>query len=130
MHKLNILLVDDDLDMLSLANHYLKDTFKQIFQAHSGVEALELLSKTHIDLVLTDIIMPEMNGIDLTKNIRQQYPSLKIIVSSEDGTTSSKEIVAGILLNEAINFGANQALPKPYTKQQLLECLTKVVQYN
>ncbi len=121
MHEKNILVIDDDHDMLNLYHHYLKDVVTGIDLVFDPHEVLERLAYKTYHLVITDILMPGINGIDLTKAIHEHYPTLPILVCSEGGTTDAREIVAGIVMNKAISFGAIYALKKPFKKNQLLK---------
>jgi PAS domain S-box-containing protein len=101
-----ILFVEDDPDVMDFATDALSDLGYNIIKAQNGRKALEIIraQKDRIDLVITDVIMPEMGGIELAENIRTEMPEMKMIFSS--GYTSnyqfSKEILAhsGGLLNK------------------------------
>ena len=88
-HK-TILVVDDEVSLRELAADYLSQEGYQIFQAENGVEALEILEKENIDLVLSDIIMPIMDGHILAEKIKTLYPNIKIQLIS--GYTNPEEV--------------------------------------
>jgi CheY-like chemotaxis protein/anti-sigma regulatory factor (Ser/Thr protein kinase) len=76
-----ILLVDDELEIRQMILDYLRENENYIvFEAASGAEALEILSREHIDLVLSDINMPAMRGFDLLKEVRDRYPAVKRVL--------------------------------------------------
>jgi CheY-like chemotaxis protein/anti-sigma regulatory factor (Ser/Thr protein kinase) len=76
-----ILLVDDELEIRQMILDYLRENENYIvFEAASGAEALEVLSREHIDLVLSDINMPAMRGFDLLKEVRDRYPAVKRVL--------------------------------------------------
>ena len=80
------------------------------------------------DLLLSDVLMPQMNGIELTKKVHDLYPSLPIIVCSEGGSTDAKELVASIVMNKAISFGAVFALKKPFKKATIQEVIKSILE--
>lgn len=123
----NILIIDDDTDILNLYRHYLKDGPNSVDFLEDPTQALSKLQFKKYDLIITDVLMPALNGIELTKQIREKYPELDILVASEGGTTDAKEIVAGIVMNKAIDFGALFALKKPFKKQELLETIEAIL---
>jgi DNA-binding NtrC family response regulator len=79
----NILLVDDELSMLNIGNSILSDLGYNVSTAENASDAIIIMNKMAIDLVITDVIMPgEMNGIGLATYITESYPKTKIILSS------------------------------------------------
>ncbi len=80
--KKKVLLVDDDANGLKSYRRRLRKNPWHIFLAQSGIEALELLQKEDIDLVVTDIKMPEMHGVELISEIRKTSKTIPIIVMS------------------------------------------------
>jgi len=77
---MKILIVDDEKEIRKmLKRHY---TFKgfHVETANNGVHALEILDSQRIDIVISDIMMPEMDGIELLRNIRSQYPMIRPIM--------------------------------------------------
>ena len=67
----NILICDDDKDIVNALNIYLADTNYQIFEAYNGKEALDVIGKQEIHLILMDIMMPVMDGITAMTKIRK-----------------------------------------------------------
>jgi CheY-like chemotaxis protein len=74
--------------------------------------------------------MPNMNGIEFTKNVQSQFPDLPVLVCSEGGSTEARDIVASIVMNKAIFFGATYALKKPFSKSDLLATTKAIVTGN
>jgi len=115
-----ILIVDDSATMRSLLVATL-ETLGQlaIVQASNGFEALRMLPREQIDLVLTDINMPDINGLELLSFIRSNpiYQDLPVVVISTEG--SRKDIEKGLAL------GANEYLVKPFHPDQLLKIVKK-----
>ena len=75
-----ILVVDDDEDVRFTIRIALKSAGYDIFEASNGIEAETLLAKKTIDLVITDLVMPEKEGVALIHDLNQNFPDLKIIV--------------------------------------------------
>lgn len=93
--------------------------FQIIAEASNGLEALKVLESVHVDLVLMDIRMPEMNGIEATKRIRNQYPEVKIIIL----TTFDDEEYAF----ETLKDGASGFLLKSSEPEKLLSSIHSVL---
>jgi len=80
--KAVILCVDDEEIPLSLRKSVLEKMGYSVLTANSGAEALEQLQTQHVDLVLTDMLMPGLNGAELAREIKQRMPRLPIIIFS------------------------------------------------
>ncbi|MBI3318429.1 MAG: response regulator transcription factor [Candidatus Omnitrophica bacterium] len=79
--------------------------------AHNGEEALAFLRREKLDLLIMDIKMPKMNGLDTLREVRKIKPDLKVLMVS--GYEASD------VVSEAINAGADDYLPKPFTQTQV-----------
>ncbi|MBN1350257.1 response regulator [candidate division KSB1 bacterium] len=112
IHK-KILIVDDEEDLTwSIARSLTKDCkLFEIFCVNAGDKALEFLSKTSVDLVITDVRMPGINGLDLVLEVRKRYPSIKIIVMTAYGTPEIEE--------QADKRGAYHYIEKPFDIKNL-----------
>lgn len=77
--KSRILVVDDDLNLLDLLNDTLNVIGYQTVPAHGGIEALEKLKNERFDVMVTDIKMPDLDGIQLLKKVRRQYPDMPVL---------------------------------------------------
>lgn len=93
--------------------------FQVIVEASNGVEALSQLEHTHVDLVMMDVRMPEMNGIEATKRIKSLYPDLKVIIL----TTFEDEEYA----YQTLKDGANGFLLKSSEPEKLLSSIHSVL---
>ena len=120
MKVFTILIVDDSTSMRSLLVSTL-ETLGQIniVQAPNGFEALRMLPREQIDLVLTDINMPDINGLELLSFIRNNpiYKEVPVVVLSNE--CSRKDIEKGLTL------GANEYLVKPFKSEQLLDIVKR-----
>ncbi|MDE5601670.1 MAG: response regulator transcription factor [Clostridia bacterium] len=107
----NILLAEDDEDIVKLIKLYLENDSFNIFWAKDGIEALELFRREKIDLALVDIMMPRMNGYELTKNIRAKS-NIPIVILSAAHLDSDKIL--------GLNLGADDYLVKPFNPLELI----------
>jgi len=98
-HKASILIADDHNIMRKTLRQWLSSKFPnlQVFEASSGEQALDVLQGSTVELVLMDIHLPGMNGIDTTKQIKSAYPDLPVIVLTvqEDERYQAEAIKAG-----------------------------------
>ncbi|MBI3782010.1 MAG: response regulator [Deltaproteobacteria bacterium] len=109
-----ILLVDDDAAFRSMLRRTLQRLGHEVVEAEDGEEALRTLRKLAVDLVITDIIMPNVEGIETIRALRRDYPGLKIIAMSGGG-----RVVRSDYLEIAEAFGAACVLRKPFPNEQL-----------
>ncbi len=101
----NILICDDDQDIINALKIYLSNPDYTIFEANNGIEALEIIERNEIHLILMDIMMPKMDGISAMVKIRERsnVPVILITAKSEDA-----DIVLGL------NVGADDYITKPF----------------
>jgi two-component system response regulator CpxR len=118
----NILIVDDEAPMRKMVRRVLEDAGHCVFEAGDGIEAGILASNTQIDLVITDVIMPNRDGVETLIRLRESNPEIKVVVMSGGGRRRNLD-----LLGVAQEVGAAGTLAKPFRKSQLLtvieECL-------
>ncbi|MEN8154025.1 MAG: PAS domain S-box protein [Acidobacteriota bacterium] len=119
-----ILFVEDDNEVLEFAVSTLKDFGYNVHSASNGAKALKYIkeNKLHADLLITDLVMPDMNGKELSEEITKIYPGINILFAS--GYTDNHLVHSGELDKE-INF-----LPKPYTAQKLLKVVRMILDLN
>jgi DNA-binding NtrC family response regulator len=111
LKKENILLVDDDIDILELLQRHLKSLDYHTYKAVSVKEALYILKDTEIDLLVTDINMPEIDGLELVKYVTEHYPDMpKLVVTGFPSVEDASKV---------IKHGATDYLTKPFTKVEL-----------
>ena len=117
-----ILVIDDDPGIRRLFTRVLSDAGYDVEQAADGSRAFQLIEKNDFDLILTDLVMPEREGIETIRDIRKRIPGQKIIAISG--------AFGGAFLRPAKALGANAALAKPVNPKVLLETVTKVLASN
>ena len=108
----SILGVADEGDLLDLIEKKLSPHFRSVLTAKSGVEALDILKRNAIDMIVTDYMMPEMNGIELIEKIRASYPLAQVIMLTGNG--HNPEIL------QALKYGAFDIIDKPYRSEVLI----------
>ena len=119
LRKENILIVDDDIDILELLHRHLKSMDYHTFKAVSVKEALFILKDTIIDLLITDIQMPEVDGLQLLKFANEHYPEMpKLVVTGYPSVNGAFEV---------IQSGAIDYLTKPFTKEELKKGIEKAL---
>ena len=121
---MNVLVVEDDKDISEIVSGYLQDLDFSVKAAGSAEEALELIANDQFDLYFIDIILPEMNGIELTKKIVSIHPSSKIAVMSGGG--EGFDIVNQVLLDAAVEKGAVVSLAKPFVFEDIEEVVNQL----
>lgn len=114
-----VLIVDDAAFMrMILKDIVVKNGFEVAGEASNGVEAVERYRDLQPDVTTMDITMPEMNGIDAIKKIREHYPAAKIIVCSAMGQQA--------MVIDAIQAGAKDFIVKPFQHSRVVEAINKV----
>ncbi|HET8804463.1 MAG TPA: sigma-54 dependent transcriptional regulator, partial [Aequorivita sp.] len=117
LQKENILIVDDDINILELLQRHLHSLNYHTFKAISVKEAVAILRDTEIDLLITDLKMPEVDGFQLIQFVAEHYPNIpKLVVT---GYPSVQDALS------AIKSGAVDYLVKPFTKEELKQSVLK-----
>jgi len=106
-----VLVVDDDKDIVKLITKSLRFEQFEVIPAYSGREALSMLKENHIDFVVLDIMMPEMDGLEVCRNIRNTYNNIPILFLSARDRDIDKII--------GLEIGADDYMTKPFSIQEL-----------
>ena len=107
----NILICDDQPDIVSALKIYLKPEEYQLFEAANGAEALAIVEKEDIHLILLDVMMPQMDGITATAKIRE-FSNVPIILLTAKSETEDKVL--------GLNVGADDYITKPFVPVEVL----------
>ena len=107
----NILICDDEPDIVSALKIYLTGDEYQLFETYNGRQALETVDNNEIHLVLLDIMMPEMDGIQTLSRIREHH-NMPVIFLTAKGEDTDKIL--------GLNIGADDYVTKPFTPMELL----------
>lgn len=113
--------VDDAATMRKMVGFTLKSTGHEIVEASDGQEALDALRKRPVDLVITDVNMPRMNGIELTRNLRAlpAFSKTPIILLTTESDAEKKNLGRAA--------GATGWIVKPFNQEQLLSIVARVL---
>ncbi len=122
LKKENILIVDDNYDMLELLQRNLKAENYHTYKASSVTEAIDVLKYSTIDLLITDLQMPGLNGIELIKYADEHYPMMPKLVVTGFPTVESAVI--------AVKSGALEYLIKPFTANELKTAVSSAFDKN
>lgn len=118
----SILIVDDDQQIRKLLVRLLEKEGHQVGVASNGIEAVKQYSGNQVDLVITDIVMPEKEGIETIMDLKRIDPQVKIIAISGGG-----KVNADHYLKMAQSLGAQETIEKPIEKNHLLKKINAVL---
>jgi len=113
------LVIDDDPQICRVVSRILTDAGFEVFEAAEGREGLKQMLTFPPDVILTDIIMPEMEGIEFIRNVRRILPKVKVIAMSGGGKASKSDLV----LYMAKSLGADAVLKKPFGAEELVDAV-------
>jgi len=114
-----ILVVDDERGVRESFNMVLKDSY-QVLMARNGSEAVDIFSKNYVDLVLLDIRLPDMDGVDLLRKLKETDPGVEIIM-----VTAVKSIQTAV---QAIKSGAYEYIIKPFDVEEVLTVIGRALE--
>lgn len=119
VHHMKMLCVDDNADLRNnLAQQFLNEDF-DVDTANDGAMALEMITKNQYDIVLLDLKMPKMDGVEVLKELKKinKYPHIIMLTGVDDVATAV----------ECVRLGAKDYIQKPYDPQDLLHIVIKVL---
>ena len=114
-----VLIVDDEKNYPLILSAVLEEEGFETFTANSGIDALEILKNTDVDLVVTDMKMPSMDGIELLEHIKAMDPELPVIMMTAHGTVDKAV--------EAMQKGAYSYILKPFDNDRLILYVNKAI---
>jgi len=117
-----ILVIDDEPVVREVISRALIAQHHQIIQAADGREALNLLRTESVDLVLTDLVMPEQDGVETIMALRHNHPALPVIAMSGDVNR------AGLYLDIARHLGVKRTLAKPFDVGTLIRAVDEILE--
>jgi DNA-binding NtrC family response regulator len=115
-----VLAVDDSEDTLELISRHLQGTGVQVLLARGAAQAIEQLTQAQVDLVVTDLRMPGISGLDLVRHIRENFKDTEVLMIT--GFPSVEGAV------EAMRWGAADYLPKPFTAGELRKAVSRALE--
>ncbi|WP_419869883.1 response regulator transcription factor [Chryseobacterium sp. CT-SW4] len=119
---MHILIIEDDTRVAQLISRGLKEHGFIPTTAYDGLQGKKLLEQNTYDLLITDVILPKIDGLDLCKEIRGKYPNLPILILTALGSTDNKV--------EGFDSGADDYLVKPFEMRELLVRIRALLRRN
>lgn len=117
-----IMIVEDDKSVRELLREILKRVGHEVVDAGNGKEAMDLYKNSPADLVITNILMPEKEGLETIQELRREDPDVKIIAISGGG-----QIGPADYLEVARRFGAMRTFSKPFDRKELLKAVDELL---
>ena len=112
--KARILVVDDNPDSLAIMRTILENRDYQVVAAGSGADALTVVRSSPVDVVLLDVMMPDMSGIEVLQQIKLDAQTARLPVILVTAKTHDDDLLSGY------EYGADYYIPKPFTAKQLM----------
>ncbi len=109
---IRVLVVDDEKDFVEMLSLRLNESGQKVIQAYNGQECLDILEGDSIDVVVLDLKMPGMDGIEVLKEIKQRFPLVEVVMLTGHGTAETAV--------EGMKLGAYDYLLKPADFEELL----------
>lgn len=127
-----ILVIDDEEDIRVVLKQVLERAGYDVCVAADGKEGLEVMAQQGADLVITDVIMPGIDGVATVQKIREKFLNTRIIVISGGGNVAPLEYEPGAIatnayLASAENAGADRTMTKPFKRQELLDAIKELM---
>ncbi|HEY0864554.1 MAG TPA: response regulator [Lacunisphaera sp.] len=117
-----ILIIEDDAALRSLLHEFLRGHGHAVSEARDGREGLALQAAHAFDLLILDIVMPELDGLEVLQELRRRQAGVKIVVISGGGRAG----VASMYLTLAAGLGVHRVLKKPFAGQALLDVVREL----
>jgi CheY-like chemotaxis protein len=118
-----IMVVEDDSAVRQLLREILERQGHEVWDARNGKEAMELYKSSPADLIITNILMPEKEGLETIQELRREDPDIKIIAISGGG-----QIGPADYLEVARRFGATRTFSKPFDRKELLKTVDELLE--
>lgn len=120
MSKGKILVIDDEDIVRTSCNRTLTPEGYEVKMAQNGMDGLKMASEESFDLVLTDLKMPDMDGIEVLRQIKEQWPEFEVIIITGYQTVDTAV--------KAIKLGAFDYIEKPFTPDALIAAVSKAME--
>ncbi len=115
----SVFIIDDmEFSRMALRKLLEKLDYKIVGEASDGLEALDMLEDVNVDIIITDIVMPFMNGVEFLRKFREKNKTAKVIVVSSTGFDER--------IKKIYDAGGDGFILKPYTEKQILETLQDI----
>ncbi len=120
-----ILIMEDDEALRTILREMLELEGHEVVEAPDGAKGMKLCREKKTDAVIADVIMPEKEGLEVVRELRRDFPHIKIIAISGGGYIGPEDYLA-----IAQKFGAHATLTKPFTREELLKTLNRVLRHE
>lgn len=117
-----ILVIDDDQEVREFLVTVLQRAGHEVASAPNGRDGVSMFRSNPVQVVITDIIMPEKDGIETILDLRREHPDLKVIAISGGGRTTPENY-----LHSARLLGADRAIRKPFKNEEILQAVDELV---
>jgi CheY-like chemotaxis protein len=117
-----VLIIDDDEQVRALLHEILDRAGYEVTEAANGLEGLNLYRAGPVDLVITDLLMPEKEGVETIVELRREFPDARIIAMSGGGRNAGRDY-----LSIAAQLGAGATMAKPFSRQEVLNAIRDVL---
>ncbi len=118
---ITVLIIDDDIAVRKFVTDLLIARGYKVISAVNGIEGLKIIQKEKVDIVVSDLIMPEKEGIETIKEIKSSNPEIKIVAMSGS-------IYKDTFLKAAKGIGAHEIVHKPFRNDEIIEAIENVYQ--
>ena len=118
MTKKKILVIEDDLELQEFVEEFLSENDFEVLLANNGNEGLEVLENNEVDLVLTDLLMPEKDGVRVISEVKTRHSHIPVIAMS-----GGQSVFSPVFLEAAATLGAAKTLSKPFRNEELLQTI-------
>jgi len=116
--SMKILIIDDETDLLDLMKDVLEEEGYQVFCATNGADGIMLTNQIHPDLILLDLRMPEMDGIETLQRIRQTDDKVNVVILTGYGCPDT--------IRDSVELSVSEYISKPIENKELLSIIGKV----
>lgn len=117
-----LLIVDDEPSIRRIIQLMLKNSGHELFTAGNGREAMQILNKEEIDLILLDVVMPEQGGLETIMQIRNGFPHIKLIIIS--GKVPVENDAFRNLIDQ---YGVARVFDKPFEKEDIMRAIDELL---
>ncbi len=118
--KGRVLVIDDEAIVRVSCKRVLEPAGYEVEVTERGQEALKLLQERPFDIVVTDLLMPDMDGLEVLRQIKQQWPRMPVIIITGYGTVSTAV--------QAVKLGAYDVVEKPFSPETILKVVQKALE--
>ncbi len=122
MSKGKILVIDDENIVRTSCNRALTPEGYEVKMAQNGFDGLRMIEEENFDLVLTDLKMPDMDGIEVLRKIKEGWPEIEVIIITGYQTVDTAV--------KSIKLGAFDYIEKPFTPDALVSAVTKAIEHK